>query len=72
MITRYIPGGPTLADREALAILLNRPAATIRARCRPIAHDTDTRRALYDADQVAQTMAGRRRVHQPYHRLAGA
>jgi len=55
----------TLMDREALSQWLQRPATTIRARCKPIAHDTETRRALYDAEQVAETMAGRqrRRVH---------
>lgn len=68
---RYLPDR-TLADREALSHTLKRPASTIRARCTPVAHDITTRRALYDAEEVAATMASRRRVLHPHHRLAGA
>lgn len=62
MIVRYLPG-QILADREFLARHLDRPAATIRARCTPIAYDTQTRRALYDAQQVIETMNSRQRRH---------
>lgn len=59
-------------DREALSQWLQRPATTIRARCTPIAHDTDSRRALYDSEQVAETMAGRqRRLSHPRLRTVG-
>lgn len=61
----------TLMDREALSQWLQRPATTIRARCAPIAHDTTTRRALYDADKVAETMAGRQRRHHSRLRTVG-
>lgn len=60
MIVRYVCG-QTLADREALSSWLDRPASTIRARCRPVASDTETRRALYDAATVTATMDGKRR-----------
>jgi len=62
MIVRY-EVGLKLADREALSQLLDRPAATIRARCETIASDIATRRALYDADAVEALMRdrGRRR-----------
>lgn len=38
MLTRQLPNGRLLMDREALATLTGRPAATIRARCTPIGH----------------------------------
>lgn len=60
MIVRYI-SGQTLADREALSALLDRPTSTIRARCEPIASDIRTRRALYDAAAVEAAMSNRRR-----------
>jgi hypothetical protein len=60
VIVRYVQG-LTLADREALAALLDRPASTIRARCEPIASDIKTRRALYDAEAVTAAMSTRRR-----------
>lgn len=62
-----------LADREALEQLLERPASTIRARCTPVAHDTETRRALYDTEQVAEVMKDRQRRHaRPSQRLAAS
>ena len=71
MIVLYQPDGKRLADREALAQLLDRPASTIRARCTPVAYDIATRRALYDADEVAETMKSRqRRRSHPRLRLA--
>lgn len=54
-----------LADREALGQLLERPVSTIRARCTPVAHDTETRRALYDTEQVTEAIQGRQRRHHP-------
>lgn len=69
----YQPDGKRLADREALAQLLDRPASTIRARCKPVAYDIATRRALYDADDVAQDMKTRQRRHsQSRLRLAAS
>jgi hypothetical protein len=50
MITRMVVDGTILMDREDLAGWLRRPAATIRAKCRPIASDVRTRRALYNAE----------------------
>lgn len=60
MIVLYLKG-QTLADREALSMLLDRPASTIRARCEPVASDIKTRRALYDAAAVEAAMSNRRR-----------
>ena len=65
MIVRYLPDGQCLADREALARLLDRPASTIRARCEPVAYDLATRRALYDTEQVTKIMSGRQ--HRRFH-----
>jgi hypothetical protein len=64
VIVRYVQG-QTLADREALTALLDRPASTIRARCEPVASDIETRRALYDAAAVEAAMSHRRRRVQP-------
>lgn len=71
MIVRYLTDGKRLADREALSQLLDRPASTIRARCEPIAYDLETRRALYDADEVTKIMSDRqRRRFRPRTRTA--
>jgi hypothetical protein len=70
MIVRYLPG-QTLADREALSRWLDRPTSTIRARCEPVASDVESRRALYDAEQVIATMDGRqRRRHRTNERVS--
>jgi hypothetical protein len=45
-----VADGTILMDREDLSGWLRRPAATIRAKCRPVAMDVRTRRALYDAE----------------------
>ena len=50
VITRMVADGLILMDREDLSGWLHRPAATIRAKCRPIAMDIKTRRALYNAE----------------------
>jgi hypothetical protein len=71
VIVHYLPDGKRLADREALAGILDRPASTIRARCTPVAYDLETRRALYDADEVTKIMDGRqRRRFHPQTRTA--
>lgn len=66
MITRMVDG-IVLMDREDLAALLALSAATIRARCRPVARDAVTGRALYDAEACQEQLAttkGRVRVAQ--------
>lgn len=62
MIVRYDSDGRPLADREALAQWLNRPADTIRDKLKPVACDAASRRVLYDADEVLQMDAATRRL----------
>lgn len=64
MITRMVAGGSVLMDRDDLASWLDRPAATIRALCQPIAYDRITRRALYDAEACQQRLANVPRRHR--------
>jgi hypothetical protein len=55
-------------DREDLSSWLDRPAATIRARCLPVAVDVSTRRPLYDADacmEKLQNVKRRMRLAKP-------
>lgn len=68
MITRMVADGTILMDREDLSGWLHRPAATIRAKCRPIACDRRTRRALYDAEAcqtILETIKHRDLVAKP-------
>ena len=57
MITRRAGDGTVLMDREDLAVWLDRPATTIRARCVPVAYDAATGRALYDAEACRGRLA---------------
>lgn len=56
MITRWYPDGALLMDREDLSSWLQRPVATIRARCKPVACDVATKRPLYDADACLEEL----------------
>jgi hypothetical protein len=56
VITRWFRDGTLLMDREDLSSWLDRPVATIRARCQPAAHDIATKRPLYDADACLEKL----------------
>jgi hypothetical protein len=61
MITRMVAGGTILMDREDLSRWLRLSAATIRAKCQPVAMDARTRRALYDAEACQKKLDGTKR-----------
>lgn len=64
MIVRVVPGKGVLCDRQALADEYERPIATIRAKCTPVACDVATRRVLYwshEAREILDATPKRRR-----------
>lgn len=58
-----VTGDSFTADRDTIADRTGYSARTIRAYCKPVGYDEQTRRALYDAFAVCDEME--RRGYQP-------
>ncbi|MCP9947262.1 hypothetical protein [Actinomadura madurae] len=64
MIVRIVPGQGVLADRQTLADEYERPIATIRARCTPVACDIATRRVLYWSHEAREILDATPKRHR--------